>query len=33
MSARGGSRDHRLRVVFSNGTERDPLMSSFRKVA
>jgi len=31
MSARGGSRDHRLRVVFSNGTESDPLMSSFRK--
>lgn len=31
MSARGGSRDHRLRVIFSNGTESDPLMSSFRK--
>jgi hypothetical protein len=31
MSARGGARDHRLRVVFSNGTESDPLMSSFRK--
>ena len=31
MSVRGGSRDHRLRVVFSNGTESDPLMSSFRK--
>lgn len=28
---RGGSRDHRLRVIFSNGTESDPLMSSFRK--
>ena len=28
---RGGARDHRLRVVFSNGTESDPLMSSFRK--
>ena len=31
MSARGGSRDHRLRVIFSNGMESDPLMSSFRK--
>ena len=31
MSARGGSRDHRLRVIFANGTESDPLMSSFRK--
>ncbi|MBO9590616.1 GIY-YIG nuclease family protein [Devosia sp.] len=31
MSARGGSRDHRLRIIFSNGTESDPLMSSFRK--
>ncbi|MEA1830937.1 GIY-YIG nuclease family protein [Methylobacterium durans] len=31
MSARGGSRDYRLRVIFSNGTESDPLMSSFRK--
>lgn len=31
MSVRGGSRDHRLRVVFSNGMESDPLMSSFRK--
>lgn len=31
MSARGGDRDHRLRVIFSNGTESDPLMSSFRK--
>jgi hypothetical protein len=30
-SLRGGSRDHRLRVIFSNGTESDPLMSSFRK--
>lgn len=28
---RGGARDHRLRVIFSNGTESDPLMSSFRK--
>jgi hypothetical protein len=31
MTARGGARDHRLRVIFSNGTESDPLMSSFRK--
>ncbi|MGI1662374.1 GIY-YIG nuclease family protein [Palleronia sp. KMU-117] len=31
MSVRGGARDHRLRVIFSNGTESDPLMSSFRK--
>lgn len=31
MTTRGGSRDHRLRVIFSNGTESDPLMSSFRK--
>lgn len=31
MTARGGKRDHRLRVVFSNGTESDPLISSFRK--
>ena len=31
MTARGGTRDHRLRVIFSNGTESDPLMSSFRK--
>lgn len=31
MMTRGGSRDHRLRVIFSNGTESDPLMSSFRK--
>ncbi|MBX3597398.1 MAG: GIY-YIG nuclease family protein [Rhizobiaceae bacterium] len=28
---RSGARDHRLRVIFSNGTESDPLMSSFRK--
>jgi len=28
---RGGARDHRLRVIFSNGSESDPLMSSFRK--
>lgn len=31
MSRRGGARDHRLRVIYSNGTESDPLMSSFRK--
>ena len=31
MSVRGGSRDYRLRVIFSNSTESDPLMSSFRK--
>jgi hypothetical protein len=31
MTSRGGSRDHRVRVIFSNGTESDPLMSSFRK--
>ena len=31
MSLRAGARDHRLRVIFSNGTESDPLMSSFRK--
>ncbi|MBR9763541.1 MAG: GIY-YIG nuclease family protein [Rhodobacteraceae bacterium] len=31
MTARGGARDYRLRVIFSNGTESDPLMSSFRK--
>lgn len=31
MTTRGGSRDHRLRVIFANGTESDPLMSSFRK--
>lgn len=31
MTTRGGTRDHRLRVVFSNGLESDPLMSSFRK--
>lgn len=31
MTVRGGARDHRLRVIFSNGTESDPLMSSFRK--
>ena len=31
MSSRGGARDYRLRVIFSNGQESDPLMSSFRK--
>lgn len=31
MTTRGGARDHRLRIIFSNGTESDPLMSSFRK--
>lgn len=31
MTARGGKRDQRLRVIFSNGTESDPLISSFRK--
>jgi hypothetical protein len=31
MSVRGGARDHRLRVIFSNGMESDPLMKSFRK--
>ena len=30
-SIRSGSRDHRLRIIFSNATESDPLMSSFRK--
>jgi soluble cytochrome b562 len=31
MTTRGGKRDHRLRIIFSNGTESDPLLSSFRK--
>lgn len=31
MTARAGKRDHRLRTIFSNGTESDPLLSSFRK--
>lgn len=31
MTARNGKRDHRLRIIFSNGTESDPLLSSFRK--
>jgi len=28
---RGGKPDHRLRMIFSNGMESDPLMSSLRK--
>jgi len=31
LTARAGKRDHRLRIIFSNGTESDPLLSSFRK--
>lgn len=31
MTARAGKHDHRLRIVFSNGLESDPLLSSFRK--
>jgi hypothetical protein len=31
MTARAGKRDHRLRIIFSNGLESDPLLSSFRK--
>lgn len=31
MTARAGKRDHRLPIIFSNGMERDPLLSSFRK--
>lgn len=31
MTARAGKRDHRLRVIFSNGMESNPLLSSFRK--
>ncbi|MAO49341.1 MAG: hypothetical protein CML16_00455 [Pusillimonas sp.] len=31
LSRRGGKPDHRLRIVFSNGMENDPLMSSLRK--
>jgi hypothetical protein len=30
MTMRGGKRDHRLRIIFSNGMESDPLLSSFR---
>ena len=31
LSRRGGKPDYRLRIVFSNGMENDPLMSSLRK--
>lgn len=31
LTARAGKHDHRLRIIFSNGTESDPLLSSFRK--
>ncbi len=31
LSRRSGKPDHRLRIVFSNGMENDPLSSSFRK--
>jgi hypothetical protein len=31
LTRRGGKPDFRLRIVFSNGMELDPLMSSFRK--
>lgn len=31
LSRRSGKPDQRLRIIFSNGTENDPLMSSFRK--
>ncbi|MFZ3583131.1 GIY-YIG nuclease family protein [Loktanella sp. DJP18] len=31
LTVRGGKRDQRLRVIFSNGAESDPLISSFRK--
>lgn len=31
LSRRGGKPDHRFRIVFSNGMESDPLMSSLRK--
>lgn len=31
MTARSGETDFRLRIVFSNGTESDPLRSSWRK--
>lgn len=31
LSRRGGKPDHRLRIIFSNGMENDPLASSFRK--
>jgi hypothetical protein len=31
LSRRSGKPDHRLRIIFSNGMENDPLASSFRK--
>jgi hypothetical protein len=31
LSSRNGKADHRLRIIFSNGMENDPLMSSLRK--
>lgn len=31
LSRRGGKPDHRLRIIFSNGMENDPLVSSLRK--
>jgi len=31
MPARAGKRDHCLRIIFSNGMESDPLLSSFWK--
>ncbi|MBK1667378.1 hypothetical protein CKO28_04960 [Rhodovibrio sodomensis] len=31
LSRRGGKPDYRLRLIFSNGMESDPLMSSLRK--
>lgn len=31
LSRRSGKPDHRLRIIFSNGMENDPLSSSFRK--
>lgn len=31
LSRRGSKPDQRLRIIFSNGTENDPLMTSFRK--
>lgn len=31
LTRRGGKPDHRLRLIFSNGMENDPLMSSLRK--
>jgi hypothetical protein len=31
LTRRGGKPDYRLRIIFSNGMENDPLMSSLRK--